>query len=149
MHRINVITNELRKMDAFKKNRSAYDDAYMAVLKDVDDRLRLAGFDPHLSNMRIMGDKLVVRLAPSDVFGAMTKTQRLNYIHGNPVGFAKGGTSREYLPSTIMDMAEVLVRSATKLGPDGAVDYKTLVTNAIGTLQGKFDSLGRGKREIA
>lgn len=143
-HRIDMILKEVRVMH--KGNRSATDDAFMAVLKDVDDRLRLANFDPHLSNMRIMGDKLVVRLAPSDVFGALTKTQRIDWIHGNPN--AKGSVSREMLPSTVLDVTEVLVRSATRLKPDGTLDFEALANNALRTLQGKFDSLGRGKREI-
>lgn len=144
MDRISVITRELRAMQF--KTRNQYDDAYMAVLTDVDNRLRLAGFDPHLSNMRIMGDKLVVRLAPSDVLGALTKTQRINWIHGNARFNTK--SSREMLPTTVMDVAEVLVRSATRLTPEGEVDLKALVTNAIHTLSGEFDKLGRGKREI-
>lgn len=144
-HRIDAILKEVRTLH--KGNRGLTDDAFMAILKDVDDRLRLAGFDPHLSNMRIMGDKLVVRLAPSDVFGALTKQQRLDWIHGNPS--AKGrAVSQEMLPSTILDITEILVRSATRLTPEGTVDYKALVTNALYTIQGKFDTLGKGKREI-
>ena len=143
-HRVDMILREVRTMH--KGNRGLTDDAFMAVLKDVDDRLRLAGFDPHLSNMRIMGDKLVVRLAPSDVFGALTKTQRLDWIHGNPN--AKGSVSKEMLPSTVMDVTEVLLRSATRLKADGTLDFEALANNAIRTLQGNFDTLGRGKREI-
>ena len=145
MHRIDMILKEVRVMH--KGNRGATDDAFMAVLKDVDDRLRLAGFDPHLSNMRIMGDKLNVRLAPSDVFGALTKTQRINWIHGNP-NVKGSAVSKEMLPSTVLDVAEVLVRSATRLKADGTVDFEALANNALRTLQGQFDSLGRGKREI-
>jgi hypothetical protein len=143
-HRIDMILREVRVMN--KGNRGATDAAFMAVLKDVDDRLRLAGFDPHLTNMRIMGDKLVVRLAPSDVFGALTKQQRIDWIHGNPN--SKGTVSREMLPSTVLDVSEVLVRSATRLKADGTLDFEALATNALRTLEGKFDSLGRGKREI-
>lgn len=143
-HRVDMILREVRTM--YKGNRGMTDNAFMAVLKDVDDRLRLAGFDPHLSNMRIMGDKLVVRLAPSDVFGALTKQQRIDWIHGNPN--SKGSVSKEMLPSTVLDVTEVLVRSATRLKPDGTLDFEALANNAIRTLQGSFDSLGRGKREI-
>ena len=128
------------------KGRNQYDDAWMKVMADVDNRLRLAGIDPHLSNMKMLNDKLVVRLAPSDVFGAMTQTQRIKYIHGN-LRYAKTSI-KEFLPSTILDMAEVMVRSATKLNPDGTIDMEHLVTTAMATLNGRYSKVVEGKREI-
>jgi hypothetical protein len=128
------------------KGRNAYDDAWMKVMADVDNRLRLAGIDPHLSNMKLMSDKMVVRLAPSDVFGAMTQTDRIKYIHGN-LRYAKTSI-KEFLPSTILDMAEVMVRSATKLLPNGAVDMEHLVNTAMATLNGRYSKFVDGPREI-
>lgn len=128
-------------------SRYQMDDVIMAVLHDVDARLRLAGFDQHLSNMQIVGDKLVVRLSPSDALGVLTKTDRVNYIWGNKA-YTKGETINEFLPTTILDVAETLVRSATKLKADGTVDVKNLMSNALYTLQGKYSEIASGKRVI-
>lgn len=132
--RISEVTKSLKAMN-FKRG-GEYDTAWMQVLSDVDNRLRLAGIDPHLSNMKLMDDKLVVRLAPSDVFGAMTQTDRIKYIHGNLRHSGKSIT--EFMPSTILDLAEVMVRSATKLTPGGEIDVETLLVNAIATLNGRY-----------
>lgn len=144
MYRVSRTIHALRGMNF--KTQAQFDDAFMQVLKDVDDRLRLAGFDQHLTNMAMQGDKLAVRLAPSDVFGLMTREMRVKYIHGrksfkNPLD--------EFLPTTILDLAETLVRSATRLTPEGKIDTKAMVLNAIRTLQGTFGKHVEGKREIA
>ena len=143
MYRIDRVTTALRGMKF--KNQNQYDAAWMVVLKDIDDRLRLAGFDPHLSNMAMQGDKLVVRLAPSDVFGLLKVEDRIRYIHGRK---AFKEPIKEFLPTTILDLAEVLVRSATKLTPEGKIDVIALRNNALAALQGKYGSVVAGKREI-
>lgn len=142
MYRVERVTSHLRGMKSIK-TQGQYDDAFMQVLKEVDDRLRLAGFDQHLTNMALQGDKLAVRLAPSDVFGLMSKSDRINYIHGKK---AFKQPIQEFLPTTILDLAEILVRSSTKLTPQGTIDTKAMVLNALHTLQGKGVE---GTREIA
>lgn len=130
-------------------NRSQMDDVIMSLLQDVDARLRLAGFDQHLSNMQVVGDKLVVRLAPSDVLMALTREDRIKYLWGNKAyNKAKEGELHEFLPTTLLDLGEVLVRSATKLTPTGQIDMEALVNNAIYTLQGKYSEVASGKRVI-
>lgn len=153
IYRIQEVTNVLRNMMKQKviKTKSEYDDAYMAILTDIDDRLRLAGFDPHLDNMMLMGDKLVVRLGPSDVLRQLSKSDRIKYIHGNmnyEKFMGKKTSINEYLPSTILDMAETMVRSATQLTPQGKIDVTALVNNALHTLNGSFDKIAKGPRAI-
>jgi hypothetical protein len=143
MYRVIRVTDALRDMKF--KTQGQYDDAFMQVLRDLDDRLRLAGFDPHLSNMMMQGDKLMVRLGPSDVFGLMSKEDRIRYIHGRK-SFRE--PIKEQLPTTVLDLAEVLVRSATKLTPEGKIDMKALYLNALDALQGKYGKHIEGKREI-
>jgi len=143
LYRIDRVTQALRDMKF--KTQAQYDDAFMITLKDIDDRLRLAGFDPHLTNMAMQGDKLAVRLAPSDVFGAMSKADRVKYIHGKK---AFKQPIQEYLPSTVLDLAEVLTRSATKLTPEGKIDVQAMVLNALDSLQGKYEKHVQGIREI-
>lgn len=145
IHRMGALAIKLRAAGFTHMNK--FDEAYMLVLKDIDNRLRLAGFDPHLSNMAMTTDKLVVRLAPSDVLGLMTQSDRIKFIHGNMHNNGKS-VIREFLPTTVLDMGEVLVRSATKLGADGAVDMDRLILDAIETLQGKFQSSAKGTRVI-
>jgi hypothetical protein len=145
LYRIDRVTQALRDMKF--KTQGAYDDAFMITLKDIDDRLRLAGFDPHLTNMAMQGDKLAVRLAPSDVFGALSKSDRIKYIHGTKA-FKSKTLIHEYLPSTILDLAEVLTRSATKLTPEGKIDVENMILNALDSLQGKYGKHIQGKREI-
>lgn len=144
LFRIAEVTKRIGALNIRKG--SEYDTAYMQVLADVDNRLRLAGIDSHLTNMKMFGDKLVVRLAPSDVFGMLTQTDRIKYIHGNLRH--SGTTIKEYLPSTILDMAEVMVRSATKLKPDGSIDVNYVVMTTMATLNGRFTKVSPGMREI-
>jgi hypothetical protein len=146
MWRMKYLINEARNMKF--SSRSAQDKAFMTMLKDVDDRLRLAGFDQHLSNMQEVGDKLIVRLSPSDVLGAMTQAARIKYIHGNQRFVKGGGQINEVLPTMLLDLGEVLTRSATKLTPEGNVDWVTMVNKAMHTLQGRYSEVAGGKRVI-
>lgn len=127
---IGHIVNEARKLAP--NNPGLRDDIIMTVMRDVDNRLRLAGIDPHLSNMKVSGDKTVVRLAPSDVFDSMPKEARKKYLWGT----GKDGAIHEVLPTTVLDVAEVLVRSTTSLRPDGSVDLNAAIARAVDALNG-------------
>ncbi len=149
MWRMEQAIQYARKLEKEKKTsgRGQMDDVIMSVLQDVDARLRLAGFDQHLSNMQMVGDKLIVRLAPSDVLKVLTREDRIKYLWGNKA-YNGGKSIEEFLPTTLLDLAEVLVRSSTKLTPSGIIDTKALVTNALYTLQGRFSEVATGKRVI-
>lgn len=138
------ITNVVRAARNMASNPSQRDDIIMLVMRDVDDRLRLAGIDPHLSNMRINNiSKTVVRLAPSEVFEALPKSVRMKYIWGT----GSKGAINEVLPSTVLDVAETLIRSLTRLNPDGTVDYNAGIAKALDALDGNFGNK-HGNRTI-
>lgn len=145
MWRMDYIIKQVRSMKY--ASRGQMDEAIMATLTDVDARLRLAGFDQHLSNMATVGDKVVVRLAPSDVLKVLTQSDRIKYIWGNK-NFDKGSELNEFLPTTLLDIGEVLVRSATKLTPEGQLDQLALVNKAIHTLNGTYSTVAPGQRVI-
>jgi len=133
----------IREARKLAKNPSQRDDIVMTILRDVDNRLRLAGIDPHLSNMRVTGDKTVIRLSPSDVFEAMPKSARMKYIWGT----GKDNQIHEVLPTTVLDVAEVLVRSITKLNPDGTPNFSAAYAQAVDTVLGDY-GLKYGNRTI-
>lgn len=112
------------------KSPNMRDSIIMGVMKDVDNRLRLAGIEPYLQNVALKGDNFVVRLAPSDVLELLTPLQRNKYLWGSKDEIHK------ILPTTVLDLAEVLVRGTTKLGADGRIDYANTMENAIKVLQG-------------
>lgn len=134
MYPIKHIVMEARKLAP--KNPSLRDDIIMTVLRDVDNRLRLAGIDPHLSNMRVVGEKTIIRLSPSDVFDAMPKSARMKYLWGT----GKDGAINELLPTSVLDVAEVLVRSITKLNPDGTPDFTSAIHRAMDAISGTTGS---------
>lgn len=134
----------IREGQRLGKTASERDSIIMTILNDVDNRLRLAGIDPHLSNMKIARDSVVVRLSASDVFNALPKSARMKYIFGT--GHRKNQIN-EVLPTTILDVAETLVRSITRLNPDGTPNFDAGTVKAIDALSGTF-GVKHGNRTI-
>ncbi len=111
----------------------AFDGAWLKILSDVDHRLNLAGVPNTLSRMAKSEDKLVARLSPSDVFGMMKQSDRIKFLHGG----LKGSEVHSY--QSVLDMAETLLRSATKRLPDGRIDFEDLKNTAMATLLGRTE----------
>lgn len=120
------------------KSAAQKDAVFTGLIRDVESRLRVAGVDIHLSNMspHILryadhgrNTVMTVRLGLSDVLDALGKEARIKYLYT---------PGQRLSPTILSDVAEMLVRSATKLDANGKVDLEHVLVMGLLAARGKL-----------
>ena len=114
------------------KYQAAMDDMSMRVLHKVDVTLKQQGIFPYLTH-RMPKNGAAIRLSLYDVLEAMGPNLRKRFLFTN-----KNSVMSSFMPSQLMDVAEILMRSLTKLGPDGTIDFVKVKPEAIASLRGEY-----------
>lgn len=107
------------------------DDMAMRIMANIDATLKGHGIFGYATNVMPDGGT-AIRLSLFDVLDSMPKEMRVKYL------WTAKNDMKNISPTQLIDVAETLMRSISKVGPNGEIDVTIIKPEVITALKGKY-----------